>query len=87
MDNLNWKKGDLEVRTVTRFDGSSHVELVKWEGQSVCITIAYFIKDSDGNVTLRFVGNRPFKEIAEIDVNDVWKELWLTCMLLEGKDE
>ena len=91
MDDINWRKGNIEVRTVNNFKETPYVELVKWnekeDGRATCFTLAYFHKDSDGYVSLHFVGDRPFREIAEIDVNNVWKQLWLTCMMLEGKNE
>ena len=88
---LNWTKGDLEVRTTTSVNGEPYVEVVKWQvdesGRRYCFVLAYFHKNIEGNVSLNFVGDRPFREIAEIDINEVWKELWLSCLFLEGKDE
>lgn len=89
---LGWKKGDLEVRTTTSYaSGEPYVELIKWNtdenGRRYCFTLAYFHKSKEGNVSLHFVGDRPFNEIAEIDINDVWKELWLSCLFLEGDCE
>jgi hypothetical protein len=88
--DLGWKKGDLEVRTTTGVRGEPYVELIKWEktdsGRRTCITLAYFHKNRDGYVELHFVGDRPFKEIAEIDINECWKELWLTQMMLEERE-
>ena len=91
VNSISWKKGDLEVRTTTGVFGNPYVELIRWieadNGRRRCITLAYFHKNGDGYVELHFVGDRPFKEIAEIDVNEAWKELWLTQMLLEGKED
>lgn len=88
---LNWTKGDLEVRTTTGVRGEPYTELVRWQtdenGRRWCFTLAYFHKDKEGYVELHFVGDRPFKEIAEIDINDVWKELWLSCLFLSDKNE
>lgn len=86
---LGWKKNDFEVRTVNRFeDGEPYVELVKWQtddsGRRWCFTLAYFRKNSDGRVNLVFVSDRPFTELQDIDINEVWKELFLTQMILEG---
>ena len=90
VNEFNWKKGDLEVRTTSSVNGEPYCELVKWNtdenGRRWCFTLAYFHKDRDGYVELHFVGDRPFNEIAEIDINDVWKELWLSCLMLKGKD-
>lgn len=86
---LNWKKGDFEVRTTQTIEGKPYVELVKWntdsEGRRYCFTLAYFRRSSEGNVSLNFVADRPFREIAEIDINDIWKELFLTEILLEER--
>ena len=88
---LGWKKGDLEVRTTTSVMGEPYVELVKWNvdeyGRRYCFSLAYFHKNKEGDVSLHFVGDRPFREIAEIDINDVWKELWLSCLLLQGEED
>ncbi len=88
---LNWTKGDLEVRTTTSVMGEPYIELVRWQtdenGRRYCFTLAYFHKNKEGYVELHFVGDRPFNEIAEIDINDVWKELWLSCLFLSDKNE
>lgn len=87
---LNWKKGNYEVRTTTGVNGQPYVELIKMldhDGRRTCITLAYFHKDSDGYVTLRFVGDRPFTEIAGLDINEVWRELWLSMWMLEGNED
>ena len=90
--DLNWKKGDFEVRTTTDFNGDNYTELIKWKedssGRKFCFTLAYFHKNSDGNVSLNFVDDRPFTELAEIDINEIWKELFLTQLMLEehGQD-
>ncbi len=91
VNSISWGKGDLEVRTTTGVSGNPYVELIKWteadNGRRTCITLAYFHKNRDGYVELHFVGDRPFTEIAEIDINKAWKELWLTQMLLEGRED
>lgn len=90
---LNWSKGDFEVRTVTSIshkDNEPYVELVKWntdsDGRRWCYTLAYFSKSREGNVSLHFVGDRPFKDLAEIDINSVWKQLFLSQMMLEDRE-
>ena len=91
MDKINWTKGDFEIRTTASVNGEPYVELIKWNidsyGRRYCFTLAYFSKNSDGDVRLYFVGDRPFTEIADININDIWKELFLTQMLLEDKDD
>lgn len=92
---LNWKKGNYEVRTVEGFNGKPYVELVKWKedsnGRNFCYTVAYFSRDSEG-YSLRFVGDRPFNDIANEDIQEVWYELWMSLAVLnknfeEGEDE
>ena len=90
--NINWTKGDIQCTTVESFaDHEPYVELVKWntdeDGRRYCFTLAYFKKNRDGDVTLHFVGDRPFQEIAEIDINDVWKEMWLSAEFLRGNSD
>lgn len=91
VNEFNWKKGDLEVRTTSSVSGEPYCELIKWNtdenGRRWCFTLAYFHKSKEGNVSLNFVSDRPFREIAEIDINEVWKELWLSCLMLEGREE
>lgn len=87
MFEVNWKKDDLEIRTIDHSKGYPYVELVKWEDEGdrrYCFTLAYFSRNNDGYYSLVFVGDRPFKFIAEIDINNVWKELFLTQMMLES---
>lgn len=92
MVEINWKKGDFEVRTTADFgNGEPYTELIKWntdsEGRRWCFTLAYFKKSNEGNVSLNFVADRPFKELAEIDINEIWKELFLTQLMLEEHGE
>lgn len=91
MDKINWKKGDLEIRTMENDKPYPYVELVKWDttdsGRRYCYTVAYFRRDSDGYYSLNFVGDRPFTDIAELDVQSVWKELFLTQLMLNGSGE
>ena len=89
---INWTKGDFEVRSVTSVrTNEPYVELVKWntdsEGRRWCFTLAYFTKSREGNVSLNFVNDRPFKELAEIDINSIWKQLFLSQMMLEDDEE
>lgn len=88
MFKVNWQKNDMEIRTTENLDGFPYVELIKWNtddnGRRYCYTLAFFRRDSDGYYSLVFVGDRPFTDIAEIDIQDVWKELFLTQMMLES---
>lgn len=91
VDLIAWTKGNIECRTSNgRGTNEPYVELVKWntdeDGKRWCFVLAYFKKNKEGDVTLHFVGDRPFTEIAEIDINDVWKEMWLTAELLRGNN-
>lgn len=90
VDSINWTKGDFEIRTVSSLEnGEPYVELIKWttdeHGRRYCFTLAYFRKNSDGDASLIFVGDRPFRYIADIDINEVWKELFLTQLILQGE--
>ncbi len=92
MDSINWRKGDLEIITNNHRDnGYPYVELVKHfttsSGRECVYVVAYFHRDSDGYYNLIFVGDRPFTDIAEIDIQDVWKELFLTQMMLSGDNK
>lgn len=91
MENISWKKDDFEIRTVNRFDdGKPYVELVKWDedsdGRRYCYTLAYFQRSSEGNYSLIFVSDRPFRHIAEIDIASIWKQLFLTQLMLEDEE-
>lgn len=93
MDSINWKKGDLEIRTIEKGIDRTYpyVELIKWNStdgeKRWCYVVAYFRRDSDGYYNLIFVGDRPFTDIAELDVQEVWKELFLTQLMLNGDKE
>ena len=84
---IGWKKGDFEIRTTQRDDKRPYIELVKWDetdnGRRYCYVIAYFHYDSDGYASLHFVGDRPFRDISEMDIQEIWKELFLTQMMIE----
>ena len=91
MDKINWKKDDFEIRTSDSVDGYPYVELVKWtendDGRKYCYVVAYFHRNNDGDYTLHFVGDRPFTDIAEMDIAEIWKELFLTQIMLSGGEE
>ena len=89
MFKINWQKGDIAVRTTDGIDGKPYVEVVKYEmyeGRRSCFTLAYFHKNKDG-VSLHFVGERPFEEIAKIDLSEVWYELWMTQAIMQHQVE
>ena len=88
MFEFHWKYKDFEIRSENAFDkgGNPYIELVKWvekdSGKRYCYTLAYYKWDSEGG-ELIFVGNRPFVDIAEIDIQPIWKQLWLACAMLK----
>lgn len=55
--NFNFRKDDLEVRSCGGKQKAA--EIVKWENEASCYTLAYWTKDSEG-YDLQFVGGRPF---------------------------
>jgi len=85
---VNWKKGEFEVRTTRDIKGEPKAELVKWDttqaGKEYCFVLAYFHRDSDGYYNLIFVGDRPFRYLADIDIADIWRELFMTQLMLNG---
>lgn len=82
---FNWKYKDFEIRTIRRNSTDlPYVELIKWVHDvesHYCYTLAYYRWDREGG-ELHFVGNRPFKDIAELDLTPIWKQLWLACEML-----
>ena len=84
MFKINWEKGDFAIRTIDN-NGKPYVELVKYEndhtGRRFCYTLAFFRTDYEG-ARLIFVGERPFEEIAQLDISEIWHELWLTNLML-----
>ena len=91
MFEFNWQYKDFEIRTKRYYDrdgkemGFPYVELIKWymyKGRRTCFTLAYFHEDDEG-FELHFVGDRPFEEIAEIDISPIWKQLWLAGEMLQ----
>ena len=49
VNEFNWKKGDLEVRTTSSVNGEPYCELIKWNtdenGRRWCFALAYFHKN------------------------------------------
>jgi len=87
MFEINWKYADYEIRTYKSSDANTlpFIELVKWfyeENQKPhCIVLASYEWDSEGG-ELHFVGNRPFEYIADLDIQVIWKQLWLACEMI-----
>ena len=89
--DFHWKYNEFEIRTIqTHYIDTNktlpYIELVKWiykeNEKPYCFTLAYYKWDSEGG-ELIFVGNRPFEFIAEIDIQIIWKQLWLACKMLQ----
>lgn len=79
--SFSWTYKDFEIRTTANtVSDRPYVELVKWyydrSGRRCCYTLAYWAIDENG-AELRFVGDRPFRDIADIDIGCIWKQLWL----------
>lgn len=89
---FDWKFGDFEIRTARRIfgDNEPYIELIKCyedeRGRRSCYTLAYFHVDKDNDVELHFVGDRPFKEIADIDIGKIWKQLWYAQEMLQDAE-
>ncbi len=85
--DFSWKYKDFEIRTTHTYGKiqEPYVELVKWEdynGRRTCFTLAYWDVSEDG-AELRFVCDRPFEYLAEIDVSVIWKQLFLAQQMFE----
>ena len=87
--SFNWKFKDYEIQTRTA--KHPYVELVKWDqdgnGRAYCFTLAYWYRDKDGNRELHFVCDRPFEYVANIDIGEIWKQLWLAQQMLEDAEQ
>lgn len=84
--DFHWKYNDFEIASTKNIRTSlPYIELIKWEypegKKPYCFTLAIYDWDDEGG-ELRFVGNRPFEYIADIDVTSIWKQLWLACKML-----
>lgn len=81
---FSWEYKDFEIRTSQETMGQKPtVELVQWQADhKYCIVVAIYHWDNEGG-ELRFVGNRPFEQIAEMDLQPIWKQLWLACAMLQ----
>ena len=84
---FNWEYGDFRIRSMDNGEENPpFIELLEYcenkNGKPYCFTLAYYECDKEGG-QLSFVGNRPFEEIAEIDLAPIWKQLWLACKMLQ----
>lgn len=80
---FKWKYGDFEIRSCKNPRTElPELELVKWRNDTTCFALAFFKFGKEGG-DLHFVGNRPFQEIAEIDLTPIWKQLWLAAEMLD----
>lgn len=85
---FHWEYADFEIRTKKAYHRDvPYIELVKWEtdssGRRSCFTLAYWYSEGDDGWDLRFVGDRPWRYIAELDVSKIWKQLFLAQEMLE----
>ncbi len=80
-----WKYKNYEIKTC-RGALNTNIELLQSttdsKGRPYKFTLAYYQWDNEGG-NLIFVGDRPFKHIADIDINTIWKQLWLACDMLK----
>lgn len=88
---FSWKYKDFEIRTTNSFStGEPYIELVKHEtsesGRDYVFTLAYFHRSKDCCYELHFVGDRPLRYIADIDVSEIWRQLWLAQELFEDAE-
>ena len=83
--SFSWRYKDFEIRTSNYFDNTvPQVELVRWKEKEHrnCTVLAIYHSKEDGG-DWRFVGTRPFEEIKETDVSEIWKQLWICAQLFE----
>ena len=88
---FSWKFKDFEIRTIkSNVDNHPYIELVQWNqndsGRRSCFVLAYFRRDKDGSYELHFVGDRPLRYIAEIDIGEIWNQLWLAQQMFEDAE-
>ena len=72
--NFEARACDVSLRTT---ETNNTIELVSWQNdgeKDYCFTLAYFVRDKEGYY-LKFVGDRPFEYIHDIDVPMLWKLL------------
>lgn len=85
--SFNWKYKEFEIRTTNMNGIAPYVELIKYRSSDdktspYCYTLAYYQWNEEGG-ELIFVGDRPFEDIAEIDIQPIWKQLWLACKMFK----
>lgn len=91
---FSWKYKDYELRAcpkrLARFNANEPnetIDFVKWttnsDGAEYCFSLAYWSKDSEG-YDLKFVGDRPFKDIEPEDLEIVWKALRVAQKVLDS---
>lgn len=86
------KIGNIELRTVSKFDPHTTAEIVKCEDESR-YTLAYWKRKQDDIFDLTFVGNRPFnlKMAGERGEKNEFDNFLRLCRigqnLLENKEE
>ena len=85
---FHWKYGDFEINVSHNLSTKlPYIDLVKWvypddNKKPYCYSLAYYEWNDEGG-ELHFVGNRPFEDIAEVDLTPIWKQLWLACKMLQ----
>lgn len=85
--SFDWKYKDFEIRTTPSIiGGEPYIELLKWDktesGKEYCFTLAYWYKDDEG-YELHFVGDRPLEYISELNISEIWKQLFLAQQMLQ----
>lgn len=83
---FNWRYAGFEIRTTHGLRSDEpYVELVMHDtdsnGRDYIFTLAYWYMGKD-EPELRFVTDRPFKYIADIDISRIWYQLWLAGEML-----
>ena len=78
---FSWKYKEFEIKSTKSVNANKppYVELIMWDeynGKPSCFTLAIYNWDSEGG-EWHFVGERPFKYIADIDISTIWKQMWL----------
>lgn len=91
---FSWRYKDYELRAcpkkLARFNANEPnetIDFVKWttnsDGAEYCLSLAYWCKNSEG-YELKFVGDRPFKDIESEDLEIVWKALRVAQKVLDA---
>jgi hypothetical protein len=90
---FNWKYKDYELRACPRRlarleddESNETIDFVKWydyHGKRACYSLAYWQETSEG-YDLKFVGDRPFRDIEIEDLSTIWTALHLAQKVLDG---